>query len=93
MPTFGTVQGVKMNIFSGDHLPPHIHAEYNEHEELLRIENFTVYEGYLPGRQHQIAVQWLKTNQTAARQAFYELNPHLDAKNRKYTKSTKGRKR
>jgi hypothetical protein len=42
MPNIETVNGVKINIYFIEHLPPHIHAEYNEHEELLEIETFAV---------------------------------------------------
>jgi hypothetical protein len=93
MPTFGHVNGVKINIYFGEHLPPHIHCEYNDDEELLEIESFSIYEGWLPSKQHKIALGWLKENQAKAKELFYQLNPHLHATNRKYTKNNKNKRR
>ena len=92
MPNIETVNGVKINIYFIEHLPPHIHAEYNEHEELLEIETFAVYDGYLPSKQHKIAVNWLRANQAEARKTFFNFNPHLNAPRRKNTKNSKNKR-
>lgn len=92
MPTFSYFNGIKIKIYSGDHRPPHIHAFYNEYEELLAIETLEIYEGWLPTRQHQLALDWLKNNQAEALKTFYLLNPYLDASNKKNTKNNKGQR-
>jgi hypothetical protein len=38
MPTIDQKKGIKINVFNGDHRPPHIHAVYNEYEVLILIE-------------------------------------------------------
>ena len=38
MPNIDSLAGIKINVYSGDHLPPHIHAVYNEYEVLLIIK-------------------------------------------------------
>jgi hypothetical protein len=32
MPTIDNFNGIKINVYNGDHRPPHIHAIYNEFE-------------------------------------------------------------
>jgi hypothetical protein len=38
MPTIVRFNGIKINMYNGDHKPPHIHAGYNEFEVLATIE-------------------------------------------------------
>jgi hypothetical protein len=92
MPTFYYFYGIKINIYYRDHRPPHIHALYNEYEELLEIETLEIYKSWLPSRQHRLALEWLKNNQAEALENFYLLNPHLDATNKKNTKNNKGKR-
>jgi Domain of unknown function (DUF4160) len=77
MPTVDIVDGVKINLYNGDHRPPHVHALYNEFEVLLVIETAKVYAGSLPGKQMKKAIKWLEENNNWALQVFYELNPTL----------------
>ena len=51
MPNFDSFDGIKINIYNGDHLPPHIHALYGDDEVLLVIETIAIYAGYLPAKQ------------------------------------------
>ena len=51
MPTVDNFNGIKINIYNGDHRPPHIHAVYNEHEVLIVIETSEIYVGSLPNKQ------------------------------------------
>jgi len=48
MPNIDSIDGIRINIYFGEHLPPHIHAVYNEYEVLLAIESKETYEGFLP---------------------------------------------
>jgi len=50
-PTIAIKAGIKINIYYGDHLPPHIHALYNEHEALVVILTDAVYAEKLPTAQ------------------------------------------
>ena len=62
-------------MYIDDHAPPHFHAEYGEHEELIEILTLNVYRGQLPRRVHNLVVEWadlhreeLMVNWLAARQ-------------------------
>ena len=77
MPNIDSLAGIKINLYSGDHLPPHIHAVYNEYEVLLVIKTKTIYAGYLPAAQLRKAKAWLRVNEEDALNIFYSLNPEL----------------
>lgn len=63
MPTLKSLDGVKVEMFFHDHLPPHVHVSYNEYEELIEIRSLDTYEGELPRKQRKIAIEWMKANQ------------------------------
>lgn len=77
MPTLDTFKGIKINVYNGEHRPPHIHASYNEFEVLIVIETRDVYAGELPNKQLRIVFDWLSDNSDWALKVFYELNPNL----------------
>lgn len=45
MPTIDSFNGIKINVYNGEHRPPHIHASYNEFEVLIVIETKDIYAG------------------------------------------------
>jgi len=51
MPTIDKINGIKINVYNGEHRPPHIHAVYKEFEILIVIESSEIYAGDLPNRQ------------------------------------------
>lgn len=77
MPTITILDGVKIECFSADHHPPHIHASYGEHEVLLKIENGDTYRGSLPGNKMKIAKSYIKENKDKLSHLFEKLNPQL----------------
>jgi hypothetical protein len=77
MPTIDRFNGININIYNGEHRPPHIHAIYNEFEVLIVIENSDIYAGDLPSRQLKLVFDWLSGNTEWALEVFYELNPEL----------------
>ena len=77
MPNLDSIDGIKINIYNGDHSPPHIHAMYNEFEILLEIETKNIYAGYLPARQLKKTIAWLIKYEKEALKIFFELNPNL----------------
>jgi len=77
MPTIDFFDGIKINVYNGEHRPPHIHAVYGEFEVLLIIENCKIYSGFLPGKQLKKTLDWLDENADWALSVFYELNPEL----------------
>jgi len=77
MPTVDLFEGIKINIYNGDHRPPHIHAVYNDYEVLVAIESREIYAGYLPGKPLKKVLHWLTLNSEWALEVFYQLNPTL----------------
>jgi len=77
MPTIDKIDGIKINVYNGEHRPPHIHAIYNEFEVIIIIENRKIYAGDLPNKQLKKAFDWLSGNSDWALEVFYELNPEL----------------
>jgi hypothetical protein len=77
MPNIDSFNGIKINIYNGEHRPPHIHAVYNEFEILIVIEDGEIYAGDLPTRQLKLVFDWLSGNSEWALEVFYELNPEL----------------
>ena len=75
MPNIDIVNGVKMNVYANDHVPPHIHALYGEHEALIDIQIIHTIKGFLPKKQLTIALGFVQQNQQALLSIFYQLNP------------------
>lgn len=75
MPCLEIINGVKIFIYNGEDMPPHIHAKYNEYEVLITIESKDIYAGSLPAKQLKVAFDWLSKNTEWSLQVFYELNP------------------
>jgi hypothetical protein len=77
MPTVDIIDGIKINLYNGDHRPPHFHSIYNEYEVLIVIESGEIYAGYLPVKQLKKVFNWLSSNSGWALEVFYQLNPNL----------------
>jgi len=77
MPTIDYFNGIKINVYNGEHRPPHIHASYNEFEVSIIIENKVIYAGELPNRQLKNVLDWLSVNSDWALKVYFELNPNL----------------
>ncbi len=60
MPTLQVIDSIKIDIYSREHLPPHLHALYAEYEALIEIVTGVVYAGYLPRPKLKIVLEWLK---------------------------------
>jgi Domain of unknown function (DUF4160) len=50
-------------MFYKDHNPPHFHAEYGDDEVLIKIEDLSIYRGYLPGRALGLVIEWASEHQ------------------------------
>ncbi|MBC7552939.1 MAG: DUF4160 domain-containing protein [Taibaiella sp.] len=77
MPNIAVVDGVKINVYANDHLPPHIHAIYAEYEALIAIAGQTAIQGFLPRKQLKTACEFVTCNETALPDLFYQLNTKL----------------
>ena len=71
-------EGIKIECYNGDHLPPHIHAKYAEYMDRINIETGEVLEGGdLPNRKRKIAVKYVEDNKSLLRTIFFLMNQNL----------------
>lgn len=64
MPTFFIVDGVKIEFYYNDHVPPHFHATIAEFEALIEIETATILRGDLPKNKRKKILKWATENET-----------------------------
>lgn len=74
MPNIYTIKGVKINVNSGDHPPPHVHAWYNGEVAKIDIETLEMFKGEIPPQQYKIARECIIENRENLLAIFDELN-------------------
>ncbi|MBI1342509.1 MAG: DUF4160 domain-containing protein [Terrimonas sp.] len=79
MPTVYRLNGIKIDVYSRDHLPPHFQAIYGGDEVLLVIKTLKIYAGSLPTKQLNQVQKWAGNSKTKVflMNNFYRLNPYL----------------
>ena len=75
MPVYEFLDGIKISVFSNDHVPPHVHASIGEHEALIDIQKVSVMVGSLPKSQLRKALSFVASNQNDLLVEFFNLNP------------------
>jgi hypothetical protein len=75
MPRISEFFGIVISMYYNDHVPPHFHAWYAEHEGEVAIESLEVLNGSLPRRALALVLEWasvhreeLRTNWEGARE-------------------------
>lgn len=63
MPEISRFYGMIIKMHFDDHLPPHFHAEYGEHEALINIHTLAVIAGKLPPKALGLIVEWASQHQ------------------------------
>jgi hypothetical protein len=63
VPTISIFYGIIIQIFWGDHSPPHFHALYAEHEVLIDIRTLMVIRGKMPKRALSMILEWAFNHQ------------------------------
>jgi hypothetical protein len=58
MPELSRFLGIIIYMYFNDHAPPHFHAEYNEYQAAIAIDNFGILEGKLPAKVLSLVVEW-----------------------------------
>ncbi len=58
MPTISAFYGILIQMFWGDHAPPHLHALYAEYEVLIDIHTLEVIRGSMPRRALALVLEW-----------------------------------
>jgi len=59
MPTLVRFGRVKVQMFCGDHNPPHVHVYGGGHAALIRIEDGEYLAGSLPARIRRRVLAWI----------------------------------
>ena len=67
MPTISRFYGILIQMYFGDHLPPHFHALYAEFEALIDIQTFEVIRGDLPRRAMALVLEWAQQHRDELR--------------------------
>lgn len=77
MPVFEFLDGIKISLFSNDHVPPHIHASIGEFESLIDINREAEIVGNLPNKHLRKVMIYVSKNKKELLEAFYSLNPNI----------------
>jgi hypothetical protein len=80
VPTFEIIDGIKIECFSGEHPPPHIHASYSGFEVLIIIEDQQIYAGNVPVKKLKKAIEFVQEHKLDLMFLFNELNQNLRKK-------------
>lgn len=65
MPELSRFYGIVIRMYFDDHLPPHFHAEYGEHEALINVNTLAVMAGGLPARALGLVIEWASLHRAA----------------------------
>ena len=63
MPEISRFYGIVIKMYFEEHLPPHFHAEYGEHEGLVNINSLGLIAGRLPSRAWGLVIEWASQHQ------------------------------
>jgi len=75
LPTISIINGVKIECFSADHPPPHVHVSYSGHEALVELIEVKVFLGNLPKMKLNLALEYIEENKVDLLKIFNALNP------------------
>ena len=70
MPEISRFYGIVIQIYYGDHQPPHFHALYAGRVAMIAIETLQVIEGSLPKRALGMVLDWAAAHQPELLEAF-----------------------
>ncbi|MEI6178396.1 MAG: DUF4160 domain-containing protein [Verrucomicrobiota bacterium] len=70
MPELSRFYGIVIQMYFGDHPPPHFHAFYAGRKAVIDIETLAFIEGQLPPRARGLVIEWATIHQDALREAF-----------------------
>ena len=63
MPEISRFYGIIIAMFYEDHNPPHFHARYSGAQAVIKIDDFTVLQDFLPPRALGLVVEWAAKHQ------------------------------
>jgi len=70
MPELARFYGIVIQMYFGDHPPPHFHAIYGDSKAVVDIESLALIEGQLPPRARGLVIEWATIHQEELRSAF-----------------------
>ena len=70
MPEISRFYGIVVQMYFGDHPPPHFHARYAGKEAKIDIEALAAIDGNLPPRALGLVTEWASLHQHELREAF-----------------------
>ena len=70
MPEVSRFYGIVIQIYYGDHAPPHFHALYAGDVAKIAIETLQIIDGSLPKRALGLVLDWASAHQSELREAF-----------------------
>ena len=75
MPTIFIIDSIKILVYFDDHNPPHFHAVYDDHEELIIIASLETLKGSLPPSRKRKVIDWARENMNFIVRKWNEFNP------------------
>jgi hypothetical protein len=78
-PIISFFYGIKISVYSNDHLPPHCHCEYAEYMLTVNLVTLEIIDGWLPPRVEKRVMKRLsiEENRQMLLEEFYKINPRL----------------
>ncbi len=70
MPEISRFYGIVIKMYFDDHLPPHFHAEYGEHQALVNIDTIALFSGRLPPRAMGMVTEWALSHRAELEEAW-----------------------
>lgn len=70
VPRISSFHGIDIEMYFGDHAPPHFHARYAGQEVLIVIATGEIYAGALPGRALRLVREWLQEHRVELERNF-----------------------
>ncbi len=70
MPEISRFYGIVVQMYFGDHPPPHFHARYAGHKAKIDLDTLSVIDGKLPARALGLVIEWAALHQAELREAF-----------------------
>ncbi len=72
MPELCRFYGIVIQMYFGDHPPPHFHAIYGGEKAVIDIESLAFIGGKLPPRARGLVIEWATLHQDELRAAFHK---------------------
>lgn len=70
MPEISRFYGIIIQMYYGDHAPPHFHAWYGGEVAKVDIDSLSLIQGRLPGRALGLVIERASLHQEELREAF-----------------------